>query len=37
MDLEKFQNDVIQMTDKLSENLEKSDLSKLNFVREAVN
>ncbi|MCE2615045.1 MAG: hypothetical protein LVO36_03985 [Nitrosopumilus sp. (ex Thoosa mismalolli)] len=34
MDLEKFQNDVTHMTDKLSENLNKSDLSKLNFVRE---
>lgn len=34
MDLEKFQNDVTNMTDKLSENLNKSDLSKLNFVRE---
>lgn len=33
MDLEKFQNDVTQMTDKLSGNLNKSDLSKLNFVR----
>ena len=34
MDLEKFQNDVTQMTDRLSENLDKSNLSKLNFVRE---
>ena len=34
MDLEKFQNDVTQMTEKLSENLDKSNLSKLNFVRE---
>ena len=34
MDLEKFQNDVAQMTDKLSKNLDKSNLSKLNFVRE---
>ena len=34
MDLEKFQKDVIQMADNLSENLDESNLSKLNFVRE---
>ncbi len=32
MDFEKFQNDVTQMTEKLSQNLDKSDLPKLNFV-----
>lgn len=34
MDLEKFQKDVIQMADRLYENLDKSNLSKLSFVRE---
>ncbi|WP_299292245.1 hypothetical protein [Nitrosopumilus sp.] len=34
MDLEKFQKDVTQMTEKLAKNLDQSDLSKLNFVRE---
>ena len=34
MDLEKFQNDVTRMSEKLSRNLDKPDLSKLNFVRE---
>ena len=34
MDLEKFRKDVNEMTNKLSKNLPKSDLSKLNFVRQ---
>ena len=34
MDLEKFRNDVYEMTDKLSKNLKDKDLPKLNFVRQ---
>jgi hypothetical protein len=34
MDLEKFRNDVCDVTDKLSKNLQESDLSKLNHVRQ---
>ena len=34
MDLKKFQNDVIQMTEKLSKNLKGNDVSKLNYVRQ---
>ena len=34
MDLEKFRNDVYQVTDKLSKNLQETDLPKLNYVRQ---
>jgi len=34
MDLEKFRNDVIEMTEKLSKNLHTNDVSKLNHVKE---
>jgi len=34
MDLKKFQNDVIEMTEKLSKNLKENDVSKLNYVRQ---
>lgn len=34
MDLEKFRNDVTEMTEKLSKNLHKNDVSKLNHVKE---
>jgi hypothetical protein len=34
MDLEKFRNDVYEVTDKLSKNLKESDLPKLNYVRQ---
>ncbi|MGH1568180.1 MAG: hypothetical protein ACRBBZ_03140, partial [Nitrosopumilus sp.] len=34
MDLKKFQNDVIEMTEKLSKNLKENDVSKLNHVRQ---
>ncbi len=34
MDLEKFRNDVYEITDKLSKNLKESDLPKLNYVRQ---
>ena len=34
MDLEKFQSDVYDVTDKLSDKLEKSDIPKLNYVRQ---
>lgn len=34
MDLEKFRNDVYEMTEKLSKNLKESDMPKLNFVRQ---
>ena len=34
MDLEKFRNDVSEMTDKLSENLKENDVSKLHYVRQ---
>jgi hypothetical protein len=34
MDLEKFRNDVYDVTDKLSKNLKENDLPKLNFVRQ---
>jgi len=34
MDLEKFRNDVIEMTEKLSKNLHKNDVSKLTHVKE---
>jgi len=34
MDLEKFQNDVYDVTDKLSRKLEKNDIPKLNYVRQ---
>ena len=34
MDLEKFQNDVYDMTEKLSKNLKEDDMPKLNYVRQ---
>ena len=34
MDLEKFRNDVYEMTEKLSKNLKENDVPKLNFVRQ---
>jgi len=34
MDLEKFRNDVFEMTEKLSKNLKENDVSKLNYVRQ---
>lgn len=34
MDLEKFRNDVSEMTDKLSKNLKENDISKLHYVRQ---
>jgi len=34
MDLKKFQNDVIVMSEKLSKNLKENDVSKLNYVRQ---
>src|SRR3970282_1654100 len=34
MDLEKFRNDVYEVTDKLSKNLKETDLPKLNYVRQ---
>jgi len=34
MDLEKFSNDVYEMTKKLSKNLKENDISKLNYVRQ---
>ncbi|MCE9653221.1 MAG: hypothetical protein K8Q89_09270 [Nitrosarchaeum sp.] len=34
MDLEKFRNDVYEVTDKLSKNLRENDLPKLNYVRQ---
>ncbi|MFB5607959.1 MAG: hypothetical protein ACE5RG_07660 [Candidatus Nitrosomaritimum yanchengensis] len=34
MDLEKFRNDVFEMTEKLSKNLNENDVSKLNYVRQ---
>ncbi len=34
MDLEKFRNDVYEITDTLSNNLNKNDLPKLNYVRQ---
>ena len=34
MDLKKFQNDVIKMSEKLSKNLKENDISKLNYVRQ---
>jgi len=34
MDLEKFRNDVCEMTEKLSKNLQETDVSKLNYVRQ---
>lgn len=34
MDLEKFRNDVYEITDRLSRNISKDDLPKLNFVRQ---
>jgi hypothetical protein len=34
MDLKKFQNDVIEMTEKLSKNLKENDVSKLNYVQQ---
>ncbi len=34
MDLEKFRNDVYEVTDKLSKNLSETDLPKLNYVRQ---
>lgn len=34
MDLEKFRNDVYEVTDRLSKNLHETDLSKLNYVRQ---
>ena len=34
MDLEKFQNDVCVMTEKLSANLQKKDITKLNYVKQ---
>ena len=34
MDLEKFRNDVYEMTEKLSKNLKENDMPKLNFVRQ---
>ena len=34
MDLEKFRNDVYEVTDKLSENLKETDLPKLHYVRQ---
>ena len=34
MDLEKFRNDVSEMTDKLSKNLKENDVSKLQYVRQ---
>ena len=34
MDLEKFRNDVYEMTEKLSKNLKEHDMSKLNYVRQ---
>ena len=34
MDLKKFQNDVIVMSEKLSKNLKENDISKLNYVRQ---
>ena len=34
MDLKKFQNDVFEMSEKLSKNLKENDISKLNYVRE---
>jgi len=34
MDLEKFRNDVYEMTEKLSKNLKESDMPKLNYVRQ---
>lgn len=34
MDLEKFRNDVYEVTEKLSKNLKESDLPKLNYVRQ---
>lgn len=34
MDLEKFRNDVYELTEKLSKNLKESDMPKLNFVRQ---
>jgi len=34
MDLKKFQNDVIGMSEKLSKNLKENDISKLNYVRQ---
>jgi len=32
MDLEKFRDDVCEMTEKLSKNLQENDVSKLNYV-----
>jgi len=34
MDLEKFRNDVYEMTDRLSKNLKENDMPKLNYVRQ---
>jgi len=34
MDLKKFQNDVVEMSEKLSKNLKENDISKLNYVRQ---
>ncbi len=34
MDLEKFRNDVYEMTDRLSKNLKENDIPKLNYVRQ---
>ncbi len=34
MDLEKFRNDVYEMTERLSKNLEENDMPKLNYVRQ---
>ena len=34
MDLEKFQNDVYEITERLSKNLNENDLPKLNYVRQ---
>ena len=34
MDLEKFRNDVYEMTEKLSKNLNENDIPKLNYVRQ---
>ena len=36
VDLEKFRNDVYEVTDKLSKNLEEKDLPKLNYVRQTL-
>jgi len=34
MDLEKFQNDVYEITERLSKDLNENDLPKLNYVRQ---